>query len=57
MDATVGAIESACATVRGVYDAVEKDDPATTDILNQILLDLEKLAWMVRAEKEKTITP
>ncbi|WP_372462743.1 hypothetical protein [Sinomonas notoginsengisoli] len=53
----MGAIESACATVRGVYDAVEKDDPATTDILNQILLDLEKLAWMVRAEKEKTITP
>lgn len=57
VDAIVAAIESACATVRGVYDAVEKDDPATTDILNQVLLDLEKLAWMARAEKAKTSTP
>ncbi|MDQ4501483.1 ferritin-like domain-containing protein [Sinomonas sp. ASV322] len=40
----VAALEATCATVRGVYGAVETDDAATTDILNQILLQLEKLA-------------
>lgn len=57
VDAIVAAIDAVCATVRGVYDAVEKDDAATTDILNQILLQLEKLSWMVGAEKAKTTTP
>jgi starvation-inducible DNA-binding protein len=57
VDAVVAALNSVCATVRGVYDAVEKDDAATTDILNQILLQLEKLSWMVGAEKAKTTAP
>ena len=54
IDSVVAALEATCSTVRGVYDAVEKDDAATTDILNQIILQLEKLAWMVSAEKAKT---
>ncbi|NUP74351.1 MAG: DNA starvation/stationary phase protection protein, partial [Sinomonas sp.] len=37
--------------------AVEENDPATTDLLNQILLQLEKLSWMVSAEKAKTTNP
>ena len=57
VDAVVAALDSTCATVRGVYEAVEKDDAATTDILNQILLQLEKLSWMVGAEKAKTTAP
>lgn len=57
VDAVVAALDSACSTVRGVYEAVEKDDAATTDILNQILLQLEKLSWMVGAEKAKTTAP
>lgn len=57
VDAVVAAIDSACATVRGVYDAIEKDDAASTDILNQILLQLEKLSWMVRAEKANITAP
>lgn len=57
VDAVVTALDTTCTTVRGVYAAVEKDDAATTDILNQILLQLEKLSWMVSAEKAKTTTP
>ena len=57
VDAIVSALDTTCATVRGVYGAVEKGDAATTDILNQILLQLEKLSWMVSAEKRTTTTP
>lgn len=57
IDRVVAALEGTCTTVRGVYEAVEKNDAATTDILNQILLQLEKLAWMVSAEKATTSTP
>ncbi|GAB4097868.1 DNA starvation/stationary phase protection protein [Sinomonas halotolerans] len=57
VDLTVAALEKTVATVRGIYDAVEEEDPATTDLLNQIILQLEQLAWMVHAEKLKTTQP
>ena len=57
IDAVVKALNTTVATVRGIYDAVEENDPATTDRLNQIILQLEQFAWMVGAEKMKTTTP
>ena len=57
IDAVVTSLEKTVATVRGIYDTVEEDDPATTDRLNQIILQLEQFAWMVGAEKMKTTTP
>lgn len=57
IDAVVKALENTVATARGIYDSVEEHDPATTDRLNQIILQLEQFAWMVGAEKMKTTTP
>ncbi|NUP73426.1 MAG: DNA starvation/stationary phase protection protein, partial [Sinomonas sp.] len=33
IDSVVAALDTTCATVRGVYGAVEENDPATSDIL------------------------
>lgn len=43
-------IAAAVATVRRVRDTVDAEDPASTDLLHAITLDLEKHAWMLRAE-------
>ena len=38
------------ATVRGVHDAVEEEDPTTADLLHAIIERLEQLSWMTSAE-------
>ena len=53
VDAIVAALDKTVATVRGIYEAVEEADPATTDELNQIILQLEQFSWMIGAEKMK----
>lgn len=38
------------ATIRDVHDAVDAEDPTTTDLLHAITQRLEQFAWMVSAE-------
>lgn len=37
-------------TARRVHDDVEAEDPASTDLLHLVILELEKAAWMLAAE-------
>ena len=40
-------------TIRGVHDAVDADDPSTSDLLHQVIDSLENLAWMIKSENRK----
>src|ERR1700731_259807 len=40
-------------TIRNVHDAVDADDPSTSDLLHEIIDSLEKLAWMIKSENRK----
>jgi starvation-inducible DNA-binding protein len=40
-------------TLRDVHDAVDADDPTTSDLLHEIIESLEKLAWMTKSENRK----
>ncbi len=44
---------AAIGTVRDVHDAVDAEDPSTSDLLHQIIDALEKLAWMIKSENRK----
>ncbi|CNL95928.1 Ferritin%2C Dps family protein [Mycobacterium tuberculosis] len=37
-------------TVRTVHDEVDAADPSTADLLHAIIDDLEKEAWLLKAE-------
>jgi starvation-inducible DNA-binding protein len=50
VDLVVARLFAAVATMRDVHDAVDDEDPATSDLLHQIIEALEKYAWMVGAE-------
>jgi starvation-inducible DNA-binding protein len=43
-------IDAVTATVRGVHDDVDGEDPPSADILHAILERLEQLAWLVSSE-------
>ncbi|GAB3039616.1 DNA starvation/stationary phase protection protein [Parafrigoribacterium mesophilum] len=43
-------LDATVATVRGVHDTVEEEDPTTADLLHSIIERLEQLSWMTRAE-------
>lgn len=40
-------------TMRSVRDAVEAEDASTADILHELINDLEKQAWLIKAENRK----
>ena len=40
-------------TIRDVHDAVDADDPSTSDLLHEVIDSLEKLAWMIKSENRK----
>ncbi|MGV0792205.1 Dps family protein [Mycolicibacterium sp. XJ1819] len=44
---------AATETMRAVRDAVDAEDPTTADILHQLIADLEKQAWLIKAENHK----
>jgi starvation-inducible DNA-binding protein len=46
-------LEAAIGTCRDVHDAVDEEDPTSSDILHEILESLEQFAWMVSAENRK----
>ena len=43
-------LEATVATVRGVHDEVDDEDPTSADILHGVIEELERFAWMVSAE-------
>jgi starvation-inducible DNA-binding protein len=43
-------LDATVATVRGVHDTVEEEDPTTADLLHSIIERLEQLSWMTHAE-------
>lgn len=43
-------LEATVATVRGVHDEVDDEDPTSADILHGVIEELEQFAWMVSAE-------
>ena len=53
----VAMLEGAVATMRGVHDQIDEEDPTTADILHGFIEKLEQYAWMVDAENmEPTAT-
>jgi starvation-inducible DNA-binding protein len=48
-----GRIAAATATIRDRRDAIDKEDPATTDLLHGLIIDLEKQAWMLASEDKR----
>jgi starvation-inducible DNA-binding protein len=40
-------------TIRSVHDAVDAEDPTTSDLLHEVIDSLEKLAWMIKSENRK----
>jgi starvation-inducible DNA-binding protein len=40
-------------TIRNLHDAVDADDPSTSDLLHEIIDSLEKIAWMIKSENRK----
>jgi starvation-inducible DNA-binding protein len=53
VDLVTTRIYAAVTTIRMVHDAVDAEDPSTSDLLHQIIDSLEKLAWMINAENRK----
>jgi starvation-inducible DNA-binding protein len=43
-------LRAAAGTARAIHDSVDAEDPSTADLLQAIIVELEKLAWMVSAE-------
>jgi starvation-inducible DNA-binding protein len=50
VDLTTDRLAATVATLRGVHDEVDADDPSSADLLHVIIDDLEKFAWMVSME-------
>jgi starvation-inducible DNA-binding protein len=43
-------LDTTVARIRKVHDAVDEEDPTSSDLLHQIISRLEQLSWMVGAE-------
>jgi len=52
-DMITARLEAAVATCRRVHDAVDEEDPTSSDLLHQIIQKLEQFAWMISAEHRK----
>jgi starvation-inducible DNA-binding protein len=50
VDMVTGRLRAATHTARTLHDTVDREDPATADLLHVIIDILEKHAWMVSAE-------
>ena len=40
-------------TIRSVHDAVDAEDPTTSDLLHEVIDSLEKLAWLIKSENRR----
>jgi starvation-inducible DNA-binding protein len=54
VDLVTDRIAATVATLRGVHDEVDADDPSSADLLHAIIDDLEKFTWMVSVENYNT---
>ncbi|WP_241010948.1 Dps family protein [Mycobacterium camsae] len=52
VDVITTGIYAVVGTLRAVHDDVDDVDPTTADLLHAIIDDLEKQAWLLRAETE-----
>ena len=50
IDLVTARLEAAVATLRGVHDDVDEEDPTSADLLHAVIERLEQFAWMVSAE-------
>ena len=50
VDNMTARLNAMAATARAIHDSVDAEDPSTTDLLHAIIVELEKYAWMIRAE-------
>ncbi|WEK62612.1 MAG: DNA starvation/stationary phase protection protein [Candidatus Microbacterium colombiense] len=50
IDLVTERLEAVVATMRGVHDEVDEEDPTSADLLHAIIERLEQFAWMVSAE-------
>ena len=50
VDLITARLDGTVATIRGVHDDVDEEDPTSADILHAIIEKLEQYAWMVSAE-------
>src|SRR5699024_8409734 len=50
VDLVTERLEATVATIRGVHDEVDEEEPTSADLLHQIIESLEQFAWMVSAE-------
>jgi starvation-inducible DNA-binding protein len=50
IDLITARLDTTVARIRKVHDAVDEEDPTSSDILHQIIARLEQLSWMVGAE-------
>ncbi|HZA09944.1 DNA starvation/stationary phase protection protein [Mycobacterium sp.] len=53
VDLITGRVYATVDTIRTVHDAVDAEDPSTSDLLHAIIDSLEKLAWMIKSENRK----
>ena len=53
VDVVTAGTYAAVETMRTVHDDVDAADPSTADILHAIIDDLEKAAWLLKAENRK----
>lgn len=50
IDLVTARLEATVATLRGVHDDVDEEDPTSADLLHAVIERLEQFAWMVSAE-------
>jgi starvation-inducible DNA-binding protein len=50
IDLITARLDTTVARVRKVHDAVDAEDPTSSDLLHEIIARLEQLSWMVGAE-------
>jgi starvation-inducible DNA-binding protein len=54
-DLITARIEAAVATCRRVHDAVDEEDPTSSDLLHQLIQKLEQFAWLISAEHRRPV--
>jgi starvation-inducible DNA-binding protein len=52
-DMVTARLETVVATCRRVHDAVDEEDPTSSDMLHDIIQKLEQFAWMISAEHRR----
>jgi starvation-inducible DNA-binding protein len=50
IDLITARLDTTVSRIRKVHDAVDREDPTSSDLLHEIIARLEQLSWMVGAE-------